>query len=230
MAYGIRTEIVRRYAALRSLCEWILIRRNSPLRNRSFWADGKQYRYLVHPYNHTWKNERAVELPMLVSLLKTSPSSDILEIGNVLSHYFCTHHDIIDMHEISFRRRIIRKDILAYQPTRKYGLVLSVSTVEHIGWDDGSGRPERVLDFPSKVRGMLKPAGQAVISIPLGYNPVLDNALRTGELNVSRAVFLLRVSSDNLWEETDVATAFETKYGSPFPCGNAVAICSFSPL
>lgn len=39
------------------------------VRTRTFIFDGRQYEYLYHFYNKTWKNERGVEVPIFQELL-----------------------------------------------------------------------------------------------------------------------------------------------------------------
>jgi ubiquinone/menaquinone biosynthesis C-methylase UbiE len=58
----------------------------------------KEYKYFYHKYNTTWRNERVVEIPIVWDIVKAY-TENILEVGNVLSHYFAVNHVIIDKYE-----------------------------------------------------------------------------------------------------------------------------------
>lgn len=49
---------------------------------RFFTFRGKQYRYFYHRYNQTWKNERAVEIPIARELVQEYRGRSILEVGS----------------------------------------------------------------------------------------------------------------------------------------------------
>lgn len=55
---------------------------------RTFAFRGDAHRYFYHRYNTTWRNERTVEIPIILEVLNKSKGKSILEVGNVLSHYF----------------------------------------------------------------------------------------------------------------------------------------------
>ena len=65
-----------------------------------FTFRGKRYPYFYHPYNTTWRNMRALEIPItedaIRNAIKNNPLAKILEVGNVLSHYFQVSHQILD--------------------------------------------------------------------------------------------------------------------------------------
>ena len=56
---------------------------------RYFEYNGKKLPYFYHKYNKTWKNERAVEIPIMLKryLREFYGDKRILEVGNVLQHY-----------------------------------------------------------------------------------------------------------------------------------------------
>jgi hypothetical protein len=101
---------------------------------QKFSFNGQKYAYFIHEYNTTYKNERAVEIPIFKNILDANSNKKILEIGNVLSHYFKINHKVVDKYEKS--PGVINKDALTYQSKNKYDLILAISTFEHIGFDD----------------------------------------------------------------------------------------------
>jgi len=51
----------------------------------------------------------------------------------VLSHYFAVKHDIVDKYEIA--PSVVNEDLVNFKPGKKYDLIVSISTLEHVGWD-----------------------------------------------------------------------------------------------
>ena len=103
---------------------------------RTSWFNfnGKEYEYLLHPYNATWDCERCVEVPIIMGLIKRMAPSTVLEIGNVIQHYCATSHQVIDLHEKG--RGVQNVDVLDFRSGKQYELIVSISTLEHIGKDD----------------------------------------------------------------------------------------------
>lgn len=55
---------------------------------RQFSYRNKTYQYFYAKYNKTWMCERTVEIPIVLEYVKDFDShAEILEVGNVLSHY-----------------------------------------------------------------------------------------------------------------------------------------------
>jgi len=202
---------------------WLWKYRNCELARKSFQFGARKYRYFVHPYNHTWANERAVEIPVVHDLVSQHDPGNVLEFGNVLSHYFFQpRHAVLDKYERSLAKRVVNQDIVAYQPEKDYDLIVSISTVEHVGWDERPRQPDKVLAVFPKLQQMLAPGGRAVITLPVGYNPFLDQCLREKQLTAAEMICMKRVSATNEWAETDLDGACGHHYGRPFPSANAV--------
>jgi hypothetical protein len=177
----------------------------------------------------TWACERCVEVPIARSYLGAIQSPDrVLEIGNVLSHYAPARHVIVDKYEKG--PGVINQDILEFA-TGPFDLVLSISTFEHIGFDDssrGSSSKQKILEAVSHVRTLLSPKGLAVITVPIGYNPYMDEMLDQNAWHATRALFLKRTAFTR-WEQTDLRTALPLKYRTRFPYANAVCVAEFGP-
>jgi hypothetical protein len=62
----------------------------------TFIFNGQKYYYFYHRHNVVWKNERTVEIPIIWPVIKKNSHKNILEVGNVLSHYFSISHDVLD--------------------------------------------------------------------------------------------------------------------------------------
>ena len=100
---------------------------------KTFRLCGQRYNYIVHPHGFTWTNERAVEIPIAQAALQDNKNPRILEVGNVTRHYFSSSHTVVDKYERA--EGIINADIVDYSPPDKYDLIISISTLEHVGWD-----------------------------------------------------------------------------------------------
>src|SRR4051794_22541285 len=64
-----------------------------------FALDGRDYHYVWHEHAHTWRSERAVEVPIALAELATAEPARTLEVGNVLSNFKRTSHLVIDKYE-----------------------------------------------------------------------------------------------------------------------------------
>lgn len=103
-----------------------------------FLFNKKLYNYYIAPYNNTHRNERKVEIPIIVDYIRKYPTESILEVGNVLSHYFSNAtHDIVDKYEQAIN--VLNEDIVDYGSNKKYDLIISISTLEHVGYEEDNG-------------------------------------------------------------------------------------------
>lgn len=196
------------------------------LPQRDFQFHGISYQCFYHRYNVTWANERMVEIPIAKSYLDRHAGNEILEIGNVLSHYYPVAHDIVDKYEMAPRVRNV--DILHFQPQRHYDLIFSISTIEHVGFDDETSKAsgQTVEAAIVACRRLLKPEGQFIMTVPIGYNPELDRLIAGSRLGAQDESYLRRVKN-RCWEATTKDEALDCQYGSPFPYGNAVLVAEF---
>jgi len=138
----------------------------------TFTFQGGTYTQFWHRYNSTWRNERAVEIPIIRGVVRRSPGARILEVGNVLSHYGPVSHEVVDKYEKA--EGVINEDICSYAPLEKYDLILSISTLEHVGWDEEPRRPEKILSAFENLKCLLALGGRIVVTLPLGYNRPMD--------------------------------------------------------
>ncbi len=182
--------------------------------SRHFTYDGASYEYLIHPGNRTWRNERTIEVPIALRALERHRGERILEVGNVLGLYTPVEHDIVD----KFDESVKAVDIVDYTAD-PYDFIVSVSTVEHIGWDedmrvgrDRVGDPEKVGRAIAHLTGLLKAGGEVLVTFPLGYNPALDELVREGRLPFRHVKVMRRTGSDNGWLEVDIGEVPDAAY------------------
>jgi SAM-dependent methyltransferase len=187
----------------------------------AFVFQGRKYRYFLHPYNATWRNERAVEIPIVQHAIDNTLNGRVLEVGNVLGHYTQREHDIVDKYEPG--ANVVNVDILEFNTKEPYDLIVSVSTLEHVGWDDDERDPGKIIRAVEHLRSLIAPGGRAIITLPLGYNGYLDGMLSEEALAFDHQHYLVRVSRTE-WHEAEKAELGRPIYGRPFPGANAIVI------
>lgn len=183
----------------------------------------KRYSYFYSKYNFTWKNERAIEIPIIYDIVKNNTNKSLLEVGNVLAHYFPTSHDVLDKYETA--PGVINEDVIEFRPRRKYDFIVSISTLEHVGWDERPRDQHKFIDAVNNLSSLLKKRGVMVFTIPFGYNRDLDKLLNSQSLPVNEVYYMKRRTKDNLWEQVSFEEAKRTPYNKKFPNANAIAVC-----
>ena len=201
-------------------------------RSWRFRFNGREYRYFYHPYHWTWRGERAVELPVILEEVEKVDAERVLELGNVLSHYYDVHHDIVDKYERG--DCVITSDICDFHTPKTYDLIVSISTIEHIGLDEDPAGGETLIQ-PRKsqcvirrLKRMLSENGKLLVTVPLGHNLALDRLLKDDTMSIfTKKTLMKRISKSNKWAEVEESEIRDAKYGSPFDYANVLAICSF---
>jgi SAM-dependent methyltransferase len=191
-------------------------------RSRKFRFRGRGYAYFFHPYQVAGLTERTVEIPIAVELVRAFPPDSVLEIGNVLNHYVDVNHDIVDKYEVG--RGVENTDVLDYRPEKHYDLIVSISTLEHVGWDDPPRDELKWLRALRHLRTLLTPTGVLFATIPVGWNPHVDAALRAGVPEFDELYGMRRLTRENDWTEAQLVEVLDAEYGDPFPFANAVVV------
>jgi SAM-dependent methyltransferase len=204
---------------LSSVCRYLQAR-FSPDKG-SFAFCGRKLPYCLDIHNQAFANERTVEVPIALTWFPLA--GDILEIGNVLGQYATFARTVVDKYERD--ERVLNIDIVDYAPGRTFDLILSVSTFEHIGFDEDPKDPDKVDAAVRKAKSLLKPGGRFLMTVPINWNPGLDAKL--ARLGFTAIHYLRRVNAANAWAETSAGEALGLSYGHPFPAANAVAVCLF---
>lgn len=160
--------------------------------------------YFIHKYNATYANERMVEIPIfLYEMKQEAPNACILEIGNVLSHYTFTQHEVLDMSPAECAD--ITCDVVDFKPTGYYDLIISISTLEHVGFDEGEHKkkqPGKIQTVLTKLKSM---SNRILWSFTLGFNPGLDEAWKTGCLLADGFKSLVYTRQGLIWVRTTYA-------------------------
>jgi hypothetical protein len=182
-----------------------------------FVVGSNTYNYFSHPY------ERTVELPIAFEFIKTG--KNVLEVGNVLHHYplQLMDGDIVDKYEKE--GGVINTDILEFKPNCKYDRIVSISTIEHIGYDElGIPDPNKPVKAINHMKTLLAENGSMLVTMPIGYNPVIDKIVFSENTPFEQQYYLKRVSKDNHWEQVSPEVARECKFDKPYRCANAIIV------
>jgi len=196
------------------------------LSERHFTFRGEKLPCHFAHYNLTWCNERCIEIPLGQHFLAAA-NGPVLEVGHVLGHYGTLGHTVIDKFETA--PGLINEDITTWRTGDRFDLILSLSTFEHIGFDDEpiDDTGETILAAIAACRKRLTPEGRLVITVPLGYNPALDKLIATQTLNETRADFLHRTGPRE-WRAASAKEALAAQFGRPFPYANALMVAEFA--
>lgn len=176
----------------------------------TFEFDGRRVPYVHHAYNNTWLNERAVEVALAKEVLASCRPERVLEIGNVLGHYGSSGHTVVDKYEQG--AGVLNLDVSELGLDRQYDLVVSVSTMEHVGFDEDVQDPEKPGRSLDRLRGVLAPGGRLWVSLPVGYNPELDRRLRAGVYGFTTVRALRRERRRNIWREVPTEQVWGAEY------------------
>jgi len=171
---------------------------------RYFSFNGKRLPYLYHPYNKAWKNSRAVEVPITLDYISNYKGNRILEFGNVINHYKKFEHDVLDKYESV--GGIINKDVINFKPKNKYDIIISISTLEHVGIDDFPKDSSKAIGALLNLKdNCLKSDGAMKIIIPINYNPSLTEIINKNRLsNEFKISYMKRINKKkNLWIESN---------------------------
>ena len=166
---------------------------------KTFQLHGRELPYLDHAYNGTRINERAVEVPVGLSLLDTARAERraVLEVGAVLPHYLPDWpedgHTVIDLYEEY--AGVIQADILTWRPDQMYDLILCISTLDHL--NDSA----EVCAAVQRMRSWLAPGGLLLVTLPYGQPPEVGGGPWLDALIASNAL-----QADTVWRMDKVDT------------------------
>jgi hypothetical protein len=194
-------------------------------KRQQFTLGGRAYEYVDHRHSWTWLNERAVELPIAGEALGAADPARTIEIGNVASHYFPSTHRIVDKYESA--PGVENIDLFEIDEREAFDLVLCVSTLEHVGWDEPVRDPSAAIDAVVRLRELAAPGGRLLVTIPVGYHPTLADAVIDGALGFD-SVRALRCYYPHLdWHESDPPEVAAVPYDELIYRAGAVLICEW---
>ena len=190
------------------------------LSQRHYDYQGRNIPFFVHHYNATWRNERCLEIALAFDFLSRTKPQSWLELGNVMRYYSSIEHDVIDKYEKG--DAIWNLDFVGFQPPKAYDAFVSISTVEHIGWDESVRDPRKILEALTNIKNMVQNKEHVFLTAPLGYNDYLDDLVRNKEFCFQKETFYVRVNRQNDWQQCSRDEALRHPYGKKFQAANAL--------
>lgn len=133
------------------------------------------YRSWTNPLS-PWRGEREAELPIIIKILEENQGKEILEVGNVMKNYYdLPNYDVLDKYEKG--KGIINADVATYKTKKKYDLIISVSTMEHVGYDEEPREKGKAMRGILNLLTMIKKGGELIFTIPIGHNKAFEKQL-----------------------------------------------------
>jgi hypothetical protein len=105
-----------------------------------------------------------------------------------------------------------------------YDLILAVSTLEHVGLDEEVQDPDKPARAVARLASLLAPGGRLFCTFPVGYNPALDERLRTDGLGFTRLTALRRTGRDNRWVQAPLDEVWGVPYDRLLYTAHAVVV------
>lgn len=155
-----------------------------------------------------------------------------LEVGNVLQHYepeiSVPYRVIVDLYEVA--QGVSNIDVFDIDPEMgPFDQIVSISTLEHVGFDYEPKSPDGPQRAIEHLRGCLSEEGRLLVTIPVGFNPALDPLL--GHFETVRQTRLYRNPMVPGWasEWSEVPSWGKVReYGYHTPWANEVWIGEFN--
>lgn len=189
----------------------------------AFEFDGRPVPYFHHRYHYTWMNERSVELALARQVVDGVDAADLLEVGNVLAHYVRDGHTVVYLYEHA--PGVINADVVDLELERRFPLIVSISTLEHVGLDEDDIDPEKCGRAVEHLRGLLAPGGRLWATIPVDYNRDLDRRIRAGELPFDRLRALRRDSHRAGWHQVEPDEVWDAGYDRLLFSASGLLVC-----
>lgn len=166
-------------------------------------------------YNNPSINERKAELPIAFWFLKNFDKKEIIEIGEITPMYEEVSHLVFDLKPI--KSSTIKNDAININYKNKN--VLSISTVEHIGFGDYGLPKDNNLSI-NVIKKIIKESKTHLITFPVGYNRNLENQIFNSKINY----YFIKRDKLNNWFYIQEKDFCLFDYGKPFEFGNVVCI------
>lgn len=169
-----------------------------------------------------WRTERGIELAIAKRALQQHRPDDVIEIGNVLPLAGHDDHLVVDKYEQG--PNVVNEDIVEFTPDRKYPLVISVSTLEHVGWDEVPVDPGKASRALTNMASIVAEGGGMLVTIPVAFHPEFEDFFVSDESPFDAIDLLVKTSRTAEWEQRPVEERHAIRYGQPYCCGNGVLV------
>jgi hypothetical protein len=169
-----------------------------------------------------WRTERCAEIGIGSKALAAWPRDDVLEVGNVLPLAGVDGHTVVDKYEMG--PGVVNEDIVTFAPSRRFGLVISISTLEHVGWDEVPEDPEKAWRALMAMSRLVAPSGALLVTIPVGWRRGLEEDFVSDAAPFDSVSLLVKTSRLARWEERPLESRTSIEFNAPYACGNAILV------
>jgi hypothetical protein len=169
-----------------------------------------------------WRSERCVELALGMRALRAHDSRDVLEVGNVMPLTGIGGHTVVDKYEKG--PDVLNVDIVDYAPERRFGLVLSLSTLEHVGWDELPRDPGKAALALARLKDLSEPGGAMLVTIPVGTHRRLERAFTAPQSPFDAIALFVKTSRRARWTRREPSELSRYEYARPYALGNAILV------
>lgn len=166
---------------------------------KNFLFNNKLYPYFYHKYHNTFENERCIEIPIIKSFIQ--PDKKILEVGATLCHYVPNHNWVV-VDKFEKYNGVLNKDIMEFFPNHKFDLIISISTLEHVGFNDKKSTSKTIDAIHHLIKHCLADKGKMIITMALGHNPHVDYLVYNKQLPADKVYFMKRINNKNEYQQT----------------------------
>lgn len=164
-----------------------------------------------------WRSERGLEIALAKRAIDQFEPHKVLEVGNVLFHSGIIGHQVVDKYEVGPGVQNI--DILEFKKQEPIDCLVSISTPEHVGWDEEPRDSDKARLALSHISDL---SPNLLITIPVGHHLIFEDDFINGPFD---AVYLaVKTSRSGRWERRPLEERKQIKYGSPFGYGNGILI------
>jgi hypothetical protein len=169
-----------------------------------------------------WRTERCVEIALGRRAIAAHNPDGVLEVGNVMPLAGISGHAVVDKYEEG--PGVINEDIVGFLPGRRYSLVISLSTLEHVGWDEEPRDPDKAAVALDAMNSLVDEAGALLVTIPVGIHRRLERSFLAADTPFDLVTLLVKTSRRPRWEACPLSNLSSLQYGAPYACGNGILV------
>jgi len=164
---------------------------------------------IYRPLLDTWVLlDNSTDTPNLIALEELSK---LTILNTILYNESPIRKEEIDYDKFEEISELFR-DVIDFKSSKKYDLILSISTLEHVGWDEEIKESDKILYTIENLKSCLADMGILIVTMPLGYNSYLDILLKEKRIEFTKTYFMKRITSDNKWAETAWEDVKDSKF------------------
>jgi len=101
----------------------------------------------------------------------------------------------------------------------RFSLVVSISTLEHVGWDEEPKDPDKAAAALAAVDRL---GDELLVTIPVDYHRGFEQVFIDGPFD--SVVLAVKTSRRGVWERRPLSELSDVRYGHPYALGNGILV------